>query len=224
MGPSEERPGTQMPGGATSRTAPKLERLISSAAALMADRGFSQTSIRDVAQETGFSLGGLYYYFQNKEDLLFLIQEKTFSALLEIQERALALGGDADLRLERLVQNHLAYYSTHFNELKVCTYEMESLQGDRYANIAGLRKRYFHLLAQVIAELRGLPPEAAQADPRIRRQTLFVFGMLNWIFMWYDPARDGPTETIGHDMVAMVLGGLDATRIDAERKGGRCAN
>ena len=134
-------------GGQTSRTAPKLDRLLSTSAALMAARGFSQTSIRDVAAETGLSLGGMYYYFKNKEDLLFLIQEKTFSSLLAIQEKTIAAGGSAEERLHRLVKNHLAYFLSHFNELKICTYELESLQGERFDNIAQLRRRYYLCVA-----------------------------------------------------------------------------
>ena len=196
-------------GGRTSRTAPKLDRLLTASATLMASRGFSQTSIRDVAAETGFSLGGMYYYFKNKEDLLFLIQEKTFASLLEMQEEAVAAGGSAKERLHRLVKNHLAYFISHFNELKVCTFELESLQGERYTAIAELRHRYFDCLAAVVGELLGVDAASASSDGRIRHKTLFVFGMLNWIFMWYDPERDSSVEALGDEMVSLVLDGLN---------------
>ena len=195
-------------GGQTSRTAPKLDRLLNVSAELMATNGFSQTSIRDVATASGFSLGGMYYYFKNKEDLLFLIQEKTFGSLLDMQEKAVAAGGSAEERLHRLVENHLAYFISHFNELKVCTFELESLQGDRFTAIAELRRRYFDCLATVIGELLGVDAAAAPSDGRIRRKTLFVFGMLNWIFMWYDPERDNSVEAVGDEMVSLVLEGL----------------
>ena len=197
-------------GGQTSRTAPKLDKLLSASAALMASRGFSQTSIRDVASETGFSLGGMYYYFKNKEDLLFLIQEKTFGALLEMQEQAVAAGGTPAARLQRLIKNHLAYFISHFNELKVCTYELESLQGDRYENVAQLRRRYFLCMARVVGEMDGVNADQVEHDRRVRHRTLFIFGMLNWVFMWYDPEKDDPVEKLGAEMVAMVMNGLNS--------------
>lgn len=197
-------------GGASARTAPKLEKLLTAAAGLMAARGFTDTSIRDVAGETGFSLGGMYYYFRNKEDLLYLIQSNTFSSLLALQEETLAGGGEPTERLRRLVHNHLTYFVSHFNELKVCTFELESLQGERYESVAGLRRRYFACLARVVAELTGDADEA-----RVRHRTLFVFGMLNWIFMWYDPERDQPVERLGDEMVDLLLGGLGATPPEA---------
>jgi hypothetical protein len=43
---------------------------------------------------------------------------------------------------------------------------------------------------------------------RSRHASLFVFGMLNWIFMWYDPARHGTVEQIGDEMIDLALNGL----------------
>ena len=197
-------------GGLTARTAPKLDHLLGVAAGLMSRQGFSQTSIRDVANETGISLGGLYYYFENKEDLLFLIQQRTFGGLLDLQEAALAEGGDAETRLRRLVRNHLHHFVAHFNELKVCTYEMESLNGERYEIIADLRRRYYRCLAEVVAEVWGVPGDQLEDDPRVRHASLFVFGMLNWIFTWYDAERDEPVDRLGDEMIALVMDGLRA--------------
>jgi len=145
----------------------------------------------------------MYYYFRNKEDLLFLIQSNTFGSLLALQEESLAAGGTPAERLRRLVHNHLAWFVSHFNELKVCTFELQSLQGEHYDNVAALRRRYFACVAGVVRELTGDADEA-----RVRHRTLFVFGMLNWIFMWYDPERDQPVERLGDEMVDLVLGGL----------------
>ncbi len=194
--------------GRTPRTAPKLDKLLTASAGLMARQGFGQTSIRNVASETGFSLGGMYYYFENKEDLLFQIQQRTFGALLALQEAALQEGGSAEERLRRLVRNHLEYFTEHFNELKVCTFELESLQGTRYTTIAELRRRHYQCLADVVAEFEGLDANDTGDVERIRHLTLFIFGMLNWIFMWFSPERDEPVAGLGEEMIDLILNGL----------------
>jgi TetR/AcrR family transcriptional regulator len=176
----------------------------------MARHGFSQTSIRDVAGKTGFSLGGMYYYFKNKEDLLFQIQEKTFAALLRIQEESMAEEGTAEERLRRLVQNHLSYFTSHFAELKICTFELESLQGERYEAIAELRRRHFRCMAGVVGELLGVAPEESVEHDAVRRKTLYIFGMLNWIFMWFDPDRDTDIALLGEEMIDLILFGLSS--------------
>lgn len=185
-----------------------LERLLGVAAALMARQGYEQTTIRDVARETGFSLAGMYYYFAGKEELLYKIQERTFGSLLEEQERLVGQGGRPDERLRRLVRLHLSYMADHASELKVCTYELESLQGDYYAKIERLRKRYFKLVAGVIADLMGDVEAGGNDALQVRHTSLFVFGILNWSLMWYDRRRDGSTEKLAERVADFVLRGL----------------
>jgi len=199
-------------GGKTTRTAPKLELLLASAASLMAKHGYGQTSIRDVVADTGFSLGGMYYYFKSKEDLLYLIQEKTFSALLELQEATAAEMATTESRLRHLIENHLKYFISHFSELKVCTFELESLKDERYDTIADLRRRYFSCMARAVGETMGISAEVAETDPLVRHKTLFIFGMLNWVFMWFDPERDEPVAQLGDEMVDLVLNGLNSKK------------
>lgn len=195
------------PGADSARKERKLDHLLSVAAGLMAEQGYAQTTIRDVSRETGYSLAGMYYYFANKEDLLYQIQHRTFASLLAEQERVTAPPGPPREKLRRLVENHLVHFSRHANELKVCTFELQTLDAERYSAIAELRRRYFKCVARAVAGVMG------EADPAsVRRYTLLIFGMLNWIFMWYEPERDGPVSTLGEEMVALIAGGLPGWR------------
>jgi len=92
----------------------------------------------------------------------------------------------------------------------VCTYELESLNGERYDAIADLRRRYYKCLADVVAEVWGVPRDRFEDDPQVRHASLFVFGMLNWIFTWYDAERDEPVDRLGDEMITLVLDGLRA--------------
>jgi TetR/AcrR family transcriptional regulator len=193
-------------------TEAKLELLLAAAAALMARKGYEQTTIRDVARETGFSLAGMYYYFENKEDLLYKIQRRTFGSLLREQEGIAADTSDATERLRRLVQNHLSYFVRHADELKVCTFELQTLTEERYGEIEQLRRRYYLVVAQAIAEILAGDSSGTEIGASVRHYTLFVFGMLNWIFMWFDEERDGPVERLGAEMIVLILRGLDGAR------------
>ncbi len=202
--------GAQDGAGAKARTERKLERLLAAASDLIARQGYGQTSIRDVARETGFSLAGMYYYFENKEDLLYQIQHRSFASLVEEQERVAGEEGSPEEKLRRLVDKHLSHFADHFSEMKVCTFEMHSLQGEHYATIEDLRRRYFKCIAKVVGEIMGRSADEVETDGRVRRNTLFVFGMLNWIFTWYDPQRDGGVAELGDEMISLLLGGLPA--------------
>jgi len=202
-----------------AKTEDNQEKLLQSAAALMARRGFEQTSIREVTRRSGISLAGMYYYFKGKEELLYQIQERTFRGLLREQEELAASPGSPEERLRGLVQNHLSHLGSHPDELKVCTFELESLGGDYSRRIEALRRRYFKLMALLIGELMERPRERIPGDAEVRRHTLFVFGMLNWVFMWFDPRRDGSTAEIGEKIVDFTLHGLPGAETRDSRKG-----
>ena len=186
----------------------KRDHLLARAAALFAEKGYEATSLRDVSQAVGVSLAGLYHYFTSKEDLLYQVQYRTFASLLEAQEKVAGLPGSAEERFRRLVIGHLGFFTSHPNELKACTYELESLKGGLYSTVEGLRRRYYHLFTMVVAELKHGVVNGAPETRESRHATLFIFGMLNWIFMWYDPARHGPVERIGEEMLDLLLNGL----------------
>lgn len=189
-------------------TREKLDALLAASAALIAEKGFEATSMRDVSAALGVSLAGLYHYFESKEELLYQIQYRTFASLLAAQTEVAERPGTPEERLRRLVVGHLAFFTRHPNELKVCTYELESLRGERYDATEALRRRYYRVMAHVLAELMGEPTSKADESRASRHAALYVFGMLNWIFMWYDPARHGNVEAIGDEMIDLVLHGI----------------
>ncbi|MBL8988462.1 MAG: TetR family transcriptional regulator [Gemmatimonadetes bacterium] len=186
-------------------TLQKADTLLAAAAALIAEKGFEATAIRDVGRRLEVSLGGMYYYFASKDDLLFQIQHRTFTALLAEQERVAEQPGSAEDRLHRLLVGHLAFFARHPNEMKICTFELESLKGDFYDRVLVVRRRYFRLVADVIADLTGRRERKPRGHDR--HVTLFVFGMLNWAFMWYQTSKDGPVEAVAAEMLELIVNG-----------------
>ncbi|AFG38091.1 TetR/AcrR family transcriptional regulator [Spirochaeta africana] len=57
------------------------ERIITAAARLIVSKGVADTSLADIARETGISKGTLYYYYPNKGDLIFDISERHLQRL-----------------------------------------------------------------------------------------------------------------------------------------------
>ncbi|GAB5045992.1 TetR/AcrR family transcriptional regulator [Thermodesulfovibrio sp. TK110] len=45
------------------------KRIVDAAVKLFSQSGFSGTTMRMIAKEAGISVGGLYLYFKNKEEL-----------------------------------------------------------------------------------------------------------------------------------------------------------
>jgi AcrR family transcriptional regulator len=193
---------------ARASTQKKLDELLMKAASLIARKGFEATSMRDLAKAIDASLAGLYHYFSSKEDLLFQLQYRTFGSLLEQQQVVAAEPGAPEDRFARLITGHLQFYARHRNELKACTFELESLTGKPYETVEAIRRRYYRLMTSVVADVIGGPSSNGKETRKSRHATLFIFGMLNWIFMWYEPSRHGTVEQIGQEMRELVLDGL----------------
>lgn len=204
-----ETPGRRPPRASTEK---KRDELLSKAAALIARKGFEATSMRDLGKAMDGSPAGLYHYFSTKEDLLFQLQYRSFASLLASQKKVAAAPGTPEERFDRLITGHLRFYARHTHELKACTFELESLSGKPYEKVEAIRREYYRLMAAAVAGVMGGPTSTGKETRKSRHATLFIFGMLNWIFMWYEPSRHGTVEQIGREMRDLVLDGLRRTK------------
>ena len=70
-------------------------------------KGFHAMSLRDLCAESGMSMGGLYAYFKNKEELLTLIQEQGRAIVARVMGDQLAGVDDAARALDLAIRSHL---------------------------------------------------------------------------------------------------------------------
>jgi AcrR family transcriptional regulator len=180
----------------------KLARILQTAATIFADKGYHDTSIRDISRATGISLSGLYYYFRSKEELLFLIQDHCFGTVLQDAQRLLAGENEPDRKLRIFVSNHLRYFISNMKEMKVLSHEAQSLSGDYRRLVNNKKKAYTELCIGIVEDLA---PTGAAMDPRIAAMSLF--GMMNWIYNWYHPERDVPVAELADHMSQLFLRG-----------------
>ena len=81
---SSTRPSnTNTSGDSETRFDRRLGQILDHATEVFCTKGYEGASMRDLSRATGMSLAGLYYYFESKERLLFLIQKHTFTTILD---------------------------------------------------------------------------------------------------------------------------------------------
>jgi TetR/AcrR family fatty acid metabolism transcriptional regulator len=68
----------------TRKTGPRREQILRAAEKILAEKGFQETTISDIAKGAGLSEPTLYEYFASKEEILFTIPEETSSRLGEL--------------------------------------------------------------------------------------------------------------------------------------------
>jgi TetR/AcrR family transcriptional regulator, cholesterol catabolism regulator len=183
----------------------KLEHILRHAAQIFAERGFEGASIRDISRASGVSLAGLYYYFDSKQELLYLIQNATFSRVLESVRLRLNSVHEPVARLRVLVQNHVEYFLSHPHEMKVLSHEDEALEEPYYEKVAAIKRRYYALAREIFDALAadGLAPGV---NPRLA--VLSLFGMMNWVYKWHNAKVDPDPTELTEAIVGLFLYGV----------------
>ncbi|HUN62490.1 MAG TPA: TetR/AcrR family transcriptional regulator [Candidatus Sulfotelmatobacter sp.] len=183
----------------------KLQHILLHSAAIFARQGFAGTSIRDISRATGVSLSGLYYYFESKQKLLYLIQNTSFTFIVERLQKRLDRVYEPEMRLRTLVQNHIEYFLSHPNEMKVLSHEEEALESPYREEVAAIKRRYY-ALARTIFD--GLKSEGLASSLNARVAVLSLFGMMNWVYKWHKPKMDPNAEELTNAIVGIFLYGV----------------
>ena len=193
------------------RTAPgenrfdrRLSEILAHATDVFDQKGYEGASMRDLSRASGMSLAGLYYYFETKEKLLYLIQRHTFTTILERLRTRLEGVTEAEVRIRVCIQNHLEYFLSNQKAMKVLSHEDEVLKNGYGVEIAGIKREYVRLCEGLIDELK----RARGLEFSSRTAALSLFGMMNWIYTWYKPRVDGGAERLAREMGDIFLHGL----------------
>jgi TetR/AcrR family transcriptional regulator, cholesterol catabolism regulator len=182
----------------------RLDQIVAHATAVFCEKGYEGASMRDLSRATGMSLAGLYHYFESKERLLFLIQKHTFSTILGNLKEKLAHVENPEDKLRIFVRNHLEYFVSNQQGLKVLSHEDESLKNGFSGEIRAIKREYYKICLGLMEELRR--ERGLAFNPRTAVMSLF--GMINWIYTWYNPRVDGDAATLAQQMADIVLNGI----------------
>lgn len=191
--------------GAAARSERRQAEILSLCSRVIAEQGYARASIRRIAAEMGLSVSALYYWFPSKQDLLFAIQFHAFREIVDRLERAWQDVADPREKLRILVGNHLDYFLGRLDELTICSHEIHTLKGRPYQRVEEVRRRYYNLALGVVREI--LASRGAR-ELQASLATLNLFGMLNWIYMWINPARNRSHRALAREICELFLHGL----------------
>jgi len=189
----------------------KLQHILLISARIFAQQGFEGASVRDISRATGISLSGLYYYFESKQKLLYLIQNNTFMFVVQRLQSRLQDIQEPQLRLRILVQNHMEYFLSHPHEMKVLAQEEEALDAPYRDEVADLKRRYYAQAREIFDALAG---EGMSPGLNPRVAVLSLFGMMNWVYKWHNPKIDVGAEELTDAIVGIFLRGVLAAPVE----------
>ena len=192
----------------------RLAKILTHAAAVFCEKGYEGASVRDLARASRMSMSGMYYYFQSKERLLYLIQKHAFSTIIAGLRARLDAVQDPEQRIRAFILNHLDFSLANQKAMKVLSHEDEALKNGYGAEIAALKREYYRLCLGLLDDFKR--ERALQFSSRTA--VLSLFGMMNWLYTWYNPRVDGSAEELAGQMAGIFLEGLGSRREKSRRK------
>jgi AcrR family transcriptional regulator len=188
-----------------SRYDQKSEFILRNAARIFAEKGYHSTSMRDISRETKVSLAGLYHYCKSKEELLFLIQDNCFGHVLERLEQRLRETSEPVHKLRLVIENHLSFFAANMAEMKVLSHEADSLAGEMHEHVSVKKQQYTKLVRRILSEAQK---EAGGPKSDLTVATYALFGMMNWIYNWYDPHGKLSVTELVNNVTRLFLSGF----------------
>jgi response regulator NasT len=130
----------------------RRSEVLDAAARIFAEKGFAETTIKDLADAVGVLKGSLYYYFSSKEELLCDVVARADEAAWKRIEHAMAHEGSAIERLRACVEAQLASTARDPAGMALVFQDHGSLDKERRDNLARCRARYVATASTLVEE------------------------------------------------------------------------
>ena len=191
----------------------QLDRILAAAAHLFATRGYTATTMKDVAAACGISKATLYHYVSDKQGLLLHITaghvERLEALVLDVAVRHLP----PQALLRELILRFMQAYASAEHQHRVLTEDVKFLDAaDRERVLAGQRR----VLAAFAEAVSALRPDLGAAHLH-KPLAMLLFGMINWTFTWLRAGGALSHDTLAPMVVDLFFGGLPAVPAPASR-------
>jgi TetR/AcrR family transcriptional regulator len=180
--------------------------ILRAAAVCFRERGYHGASVEQIAQELGMRKGNLYYYFRDKEEILYFCHDYSLDLLLDLLKRVRHEARPPDERLRRLIE---AFVHMILDELQgtALTLDFQALSKALLAKVIRKRDRFDRGVREILRA--GMASgRFVSGDPKLL--TFAILGAVNWITRWFDPQGPATSAEIGRVFADYLLRGLEA--------------
>jgi AcrR family transcriptional regulator len=178
------RPGTENP--VNTRFRLKQNRMLKAAARCFNIKGYSGTSLKDVANLLGLTDAALYYYVRNKQELVYLCYVRAADVGREAMQRAIDEGEDGLETVRRYLRYHIEYMVGDQGPIAIMS-EIPSLKPEHREEVLELSRKHSAAFEALLE--RGIG-DGSITPCDVRMTGNAIMGSLNWIPKWFhgDPA------------------------------------
>lgn len=178
-------------------------RMLKAAAQCFNQKGYSGSSLRDVADILGLTDAALYYYVRNKEELVYLCYIRAAELGGEALDRARAEGQNGMDVVMRYFRYHIEMMVGERGPIAIMS-EIPSLKPEHRDEVLEL-SRFHSKNFEAVLEM-GIE-DGSIAPCNVRMTGNAIMGSINWIPKWYhgDPSL---AENLVSDFPAILARGL----------------
>lgn len=183
-------------------------RILDVASTLFARRGFSNTSIREIAEAVGVEKASLYHYLASKDELNFEISRTAHQHLCTSVQHAVTNANSPEDKLYALIVAHISSLLQHQDWHATANEQLNALDQTRRKAIVTLRDEYEAGVREIIAGAQAAGVLRDDIPPKLLG--LILLGMVTHVYPWYEAGKDiGPPE-LGRTVASLFLSGLRA--------------
>jgi AcrR family transcriptional regulator len=183
------------------------EEILKTIAKLFKEKGYHNTSIKDISKEVGLEGGALYYHIKSKEEALFEIGENAINQLLGEMEKIHANDLSPKEKLRAAIETQINFFINQFYETCVFLIETKALGMGYQRHYLAKRDRYEEIWRKMIRDgmKRG---EFKQCN--VKLTTIAILGMLNWLVVWFRPGKGWSPKDIVQEFTKIILKGIES--------------
>ena len=161
----------------------KRRKIRDDAAKIFAERGFENTTTRDIAKFAEISPASVYYYFDSKEVLLYQILDETMTTGLGLIEEIEQSDKTLKEKLSDILRIHTRA-AVDYNKMKLLVHDQNSLNPEHKETIKQKQRVYVKKLIKILEDLKQ-KGEILDLDTTVC--AFAFFGMVSWAYRWYNP-------------------------------------
>lgn len=180
----------------------KKKDILRSAATVIFNKGYQGATMDDIAAELLMTKGALYYYFDNKEELIFQCHDLILSEAIEEIGAILALEVTSIEKMEKAIIRHI-YFAIDDREMFNMLLQPEHTFADQHISvILEKREKYASLFDEIIEEGKRNGSFRAKETKMAR---MMILGAMNWIQQWYSLKGEQSKEDVANIYAEYLL-------------------